>query len=172
MSTELNQVLTFSVGASRYAIDIAAVREIRGWSPVTAIPEANAQMVGMLNLRGVVVPVFDLRVRFGVDASGDILQTAVIVVSLPCTAGESLCGLVVDGVSDVTTVKADQLRPVSTMKGTDTPDYIRGLLVHDAERSSLLLDTALLIGVEVADDVQCPPAPSMRHEAELSALNA
>ena len=66
---DARQVLTFSLGSETYGVDILRVKEIRGWSPVTRIPQSSASVLGVLNLRGVVVPVIDLRVRFALPTA-------------------------------------------------------------------------------------------------------
>jgi purine-binding chemotaxis protein CheW len=109
------QYLTFELAGEQYGMDILRVQEIRGWSTVTPIPNTPDCVQGVLNLRGSVVPIIDLRRRLGMPRV-DYGPTTVIVVSNVITAGrERLVGLVVDAVSDVCDVNADDARP--------TPDF-------------------------------------------------
>src|SRR5688572_32816993 len=95
------KVLTFSLGAEVYGVDILCVKEIRGWRPVTRIPQSQASLLGVLNLRGVIVPIVDLRVRFGLPAAEFNAITVTIVLSLDTVDGQREYGFVVDAVQDV-----------------------------------------------------------------------
>src|SRR6187551_2211098 len=98
---ERGQMLTFRLGAETYGVDILRVKEIRGWSPVTRIPQSPPHMLGVLNLRGAIVPIVDLRVRFAMQSAEFNAVTVVIVLSLRTADGERECGIVVDSVRDV-----------------------------------------------------------------------
>src|SRR5215510_1137807 len=82
------QVLTFALGAEVYGVDILRVKEIRGWSPVTRIPQSPASVLGVLNLRGAIVPIIDLRVRFEMKSVEFNAVTVVIVLSLRTADGQ------------------------------------------------------------------------------------
>lgn len=121
MSAVPAQVLTFCVGGETYGIDILCVHEIRGWSPVTRIPNSLPHLSGVLNLRGTIVPVIDMRVRFGVEA-GITPSTVIVVLSLQGARGRRELGLVVDSVADVLELAPDSLRdlpPVGTRDNSD-----------------------------------------------------
>ncbi|GMU68559.1 MAG: hypothetical protein AMXMBFR37_08920 [Steroidobacteraceae bacterium] len=121
MSAAPAQVLTFCVGGETYGIDILCVHEIRGWSPVTRIPNSPPHLSGVLNLRGTIVPVIDMRVRFGVEA-GITPSTVIVVLSLQGARGRRELGLVVDSVADVLELAPDSLRdlpPVGTRDNSD-----------------------------------------------------
>ena len=134
------QQLTVSLGAEEYGIDILAVREIRGWTPVTRIPQAPSYVLGVLNLRGAIVPVLDLRLRFGLAREEYTATTVTVVV----TVAGRLFGVVVDAVSDVLDVEADQIRPVPDMGTTVDTEYLKGL-TSIGERMVLLLDVDKLL---------------------------
>jgi purine-binding chemotaxis protein CheW len=95
------QVLTFTLGDETYGVDILRVQEIRGWAPVTRIPQAQAHVLGVLNLRGSIVPIVDLRMRFSLPRAEYTPLTVIIVLSVESPQGRRDFGLVVDGVSDV-----------------------------------------------------------------------
>jgi purine-binding chemotaxis protein CheW len=143
----VNQVLTFAIGDATYGIDIPCVQEIRGWSPVTRLPQAPADVLGVLNLRGSIVPVLDLRLKFGSTNVQYTPITVIIVVSVMSAKGPREFGMVVDGVSDVIDITPQDVKPAPELGTTGTSTYIRGL-VPVTERMVVLLDVALLIGTE------------------------
>src|SRR5262245_32576339 len=101
------QVLTFALGAEVYGVDILRVKEIRGWSPVTRIPQSPPHVLGVLNLRGAIVPIIDLRVRFALETAEFSPVTVIIVLSLRTAAGVRECGVVVHSVSDVVYIEPE-----------------------------------------------------------------
>lgn len=103
------QVLTFLLGGETYGVDILRVKEIRGWSPVTRIPRSTEAVLGVLNLRGAIVPIIDLRVRFALRAAQFTPVTVIIVLSLHTADGQRECGIVVDSVRDVADVAPDSV---------------------------------------------------------------
>src|SRR5215469_15963813 len=96
-----HQVLTFVLGNETYGVDILRVQEIRGWTSVTKIPHAPSHVLGVLNLRGSIVPIVDLRLRFELEQVEYTKVTVIIVLSVNSASGRREVGVVVDGVSDV-----------------------------------------------------------------------
>lgn len=143
------QALTFVLGDGHYGVEILRVQEIRGFSPVTRIPHAPPHVLGVLNLRGSIVPIVDLRMRFGLESVAYGPLTVIIVVSVMSGSGRRDFGLVVDGVSDVIDIAAGAIRPAPELNGARETDYIRGLLPVD-ERMLILLDIDRLIGADLA----------------------
>ena len=135
-----SQYLTVRLAGEEYGIDILAVREIRGWTPVTRIPRSPHHLLGVVNLRGAIIPVLDLCLRFGVERSGSMTTTATVVVSV---AGRHF-GLVVDAVNDVLDVRASDIRPVPDMGTAVDTEYLQGL-VGTGDRLVLLLDVERLL---------------------------
>lgn len=151
---ESHQVLTFVLGNETYGVDILRVQEIRGWSAVTKIPHAPPHVLGVLNLRGSIVPIVDLRMRFALDRAEYTTVTVIIVVSVMSAAGRRDFGVVVDGVSDVVDVNNAEVKAAPEVGAKGATDYIRGL-VPVAERMVVLLDIDRLIVsdmVAVSDD--------------------
>jgi len=146
-ATAVNQVLTFVIGDATYGIDIPCVQEIRGWSPVTRLPQAPADVLGVLNLRGSIVPVLDLRLKFGCAEVQYTPITVIIVVSVMSAKGLREFGMVVDGVSDVIDIASQDVKPAPDLGVAASGAYIRGL-VPVAGRMVVLLDVELLIGKE------------------------
>jgi purine-binding chemotaxis protein CheW len=146
---ESHQVLTFVLGKETYGVDILRVQEIRGWSAVTKIPHAPPHVLGVLNLRGSIVPIVDLRMRFSLDRAEYTTVTVIIVVSVISAAGRRDFGVVVDGVSDVVDVNPEQVKAAPELGAKGATDYIRGL-VPVSERMVVLLDIDRLIGSDMA----------------------
>ncbi len=139
------QVLTFVLGEETYGVDILRVQEIRGWSVVTKIPHSPPHVLGVLNLRGSIVPIVDLRMRFNLERAEYTAVTVIIVLSVVSAAGRRDFGVVVDGVSDVVDVSESNVRPPPELGARAATAYIRGL-VPVAERMVVLLDIDRLIG--------------------------
>ncbi|UGB38813.1 chemotaxis protein CheW [Frateuria soli] len=139
------QQLTFSLADEEYGLDILAVREIRGWTPVTRIPQAPHYVLGVLDLRGTIVPVLDLRLRFGLARNENAATTVTVIVTV---AGRPF-GVVVDAVSDVVDIQAGQISPVPDMGTTVDTEYLRGLTPVQG-RMVLLLDVEKLLHPEDA----------------------
>jgi purine-binding chemotaxis protein CheW len=137
-AAEDGQMLTFQLGAETYGVDILRVKEIRGWSPVTRIPQSPPHVLGVLNLRGAIVPIIDMRVRFAL-ASAEFSQiTVIIVLSLHTEDGIRECGIVVDSVSDVVDVKAESVKPPPCLNGGKQNDFINGIATVDDKMLILL----------------------------------
>ncbi|MAX32407.1 purine-binding chemotaxis protein CheW [Onishia taeanensis] len=117
------EFLVFSLGDEEYAIDILKVQEIRGYENVTRIANAPDFIKGVTNLRGVIVPIVDLRIKFHLENVEYGGQTVVIVVNV----GERIVGIVVDGVSDVMTLTPEQIKPAPEFGVTLSSDYLSGL---------------------------------------------
>jgi purine-binding chemotaxis protein CheW len=146
------QFLTFEIGSELFAIPILAVQEIRGWEKVSHIPRTEAHVLGVINLRGTVVPVLDVRTRLGMESRAVTATTVVIVVRIETPAHEkTTVGCVVDAVSDVATIGADQIRPAPSACGSVDSHFIRGVASID-QRLVLLLDIARLIEQSTAGD--------------------
>jgi purine-binding chemotaxis protein CheW len=137
------QQLTFTLADEEYGVDILAVREIRAWSRVTRIPQAPDYVLGVLNLRGAIVPVMDLRLRFGLVRECYDSNTVTIIVAI----AERLFGIVVDAVSDVVDIDAAAIKPVPDMGAVVDTRYLKGLVTHD-ERMVMLLDVEKLMRPE------------------------
>jgi purine-binding chemotaxis protein CheW len=138
--TAATQYLTVNLANEEYGIDILAVREIRGWTSVTRIPQAPEYVLGVLNLRGAIVPVLDLRLRFGLSREEYTGTTVTVII----TVAGRLFGIVVDAVSDVLDVEQNNVRPVPDMGTAVDTEYLKGL-TSIGERMVLLLDADKLL---------------------------
>lgn len=135
------EFLTFRIGAEEYAIDILQVREIREHQAPTRIAEAPPYMTGVINLRGTIVPILDLRARFGFEALAPDAERVVVILRLE----ESPLGIVVDGVNDVIELGADDVRPApDAVQSRLEERFVRGL-APAGERMLIVVDLARLL---------------------------
>src|ERR1700754_507388 len=139
-----HQVLTFVLGNETYGVDILRVQEIRGWSAVTKIPHAPSHVLGVLNLRGSIVPIVDMRMQFNLERAEYTAVTVIIVLSVQSRNGKRDFGVVVDGVSDVVNVDDTQVKPAPELGSREATEHIRGLMPV-ADRMVVLLDIDKLI---------------------------
>ncbi|SDN88411.1 CheW protein [Halomonas shengliensis] len=123
LEAQSREFLVFSLGEEEYAIDILKVQEIRGYENVTRIANAPDFIKGVTNLRGVIVPIVDLRIKFHLDKVEYGGQTVVIVVNV----ADRVVGIVVDGVSDVMTLTPEQIKPAPEFGVTLSSDFLSGL---------------------------------------------
>jgi purine-binding chemotaxis protein CheW len=140
------QIVVFELGDERYGLDIAAVYEIIRHQPITAVPQAPAFVEGVINLRGRIIPVVDLRDRFGM-AGGELTRASRIVVA---EAAGTRVGLVVDGVSEVLMVPADAIEPTPEVAAGVDAGYLRGI-AKLGERLIILLELDGLFGAADVD---------------------
>ncbi|MCR5879029.1 chemotaxis protein CheW [Phenylobacterium sp. J367] len=133
------ELISIRVGEQMFALDIMKVREIRGWTASTPLPHAPSYVLGMINLRGTVLPVLDLSGRLGLPPRTPDASSVVVVAEL---AGRPV-GLLVDAVCDIITVDAAQIQAAPDLGSGDT-DFVRGVITLETEIVTLLdLDTAL-----------------------------
>ncbi len=134
------EVLVFVLGGEEYGVDILKVQEIRGYDKVTPIPSAPGFLKGVFNLRGTIVPVIDMRLKFGLaQASYDDLTVVVIL-----RIGARVIGLVVDGVSDVVELTEDEVRPAPALGSLVDHAFLAGVATQES-RMVLLLDIEKLL---------------------------
>ena len=137
------EVLSFRLGGEEYAISILKVQEIRGYDAVTRIANAPEYLKGVVNLRGIIVPVVDMRIKFNVGNATYDAFTVTIVLNIN---GHTI-GMVVDSVSDVVTLTPDQIKPAPDMGASVSTEYLQGLGTV-GERMLILLDIDKLLGSE------------------------
>ncbi|AXQ93746.1 chemotaxis protein CheW [Cereibacter azotoformans] len=134
---DLREVVAFRIGSQEFCIDIRAVREIRGWTPTTILPHAPAYVIGVINLRGLVVPIINLAARLAVGAPEPDARHVVIIT----VVDDQLIGLLVDAVSDILTVSPSAVQPTPQVASEATQAFVRGVIMIDA-RMLRLLDLA------------------------------
>lgn len=144
-----SQYVTFVCAGVEYGIEILRVQEIKGWDGVTRVPYTPPYMLGVMNLRGVIVPVIDLRVRFGLAPKSFDSSTVVIVVRVEVAEREKTVGIVVDAVSEVYSVAADAVKPTPDLGGSAEDACVSGLTSVD-DKMVMLLDTNRLVASSIS----------------------
>ncbi len=147
------QYLSFTLDGEHYGVDILKVQEIRGWEAVREIPETPAFIKGVLDLRGCIVPIVDLRQRFRMAGADYSPTTVIVVLSVGGTECSQLVGAVVDGVSDVLDVQAAELRQAPSFGARINTRYMRGMLKRE-ERMIILLDVDRLFDHEQLSELE------------------
>jgi purine-binding chemotaxis protein CheW len=126
--------ISFSIGEEQYGVDIMAVREIKGWSEITHLPKQPEYVRGVLNLRGVMVPIIDLRCRFGQGKTEATPLHIVIIVQVE----SRLIGLLADRVLDILSFEAAQVQPVPQIARASRVDFLSGLVTIDGTMIALI----------------------------------
>lgn len=128
------EFIVFRVGRQEFCIDIMSVREIRGWSPATALPHTPSYLRGVINLRGAVLPIVDLADRLGFAATEASARHVIIVVQI----GEQIVGVLVDAVSDILTEPLDRIQPPPDIVADAVREFVRGVLTIDGRMIGLV----------------------------------
>ena len=139
-SNGIDEFLTFTLGKEEYGIDILKVQEIRGYDSVTTIANSPKFIKGVINLRGIIVPIVDMRIKFNLGNVEYNQFTVVIILNI----GKRVVGMVVDGVSDVITLTSAQIKPAPEFGSTFDTEYLTGLGTID-ERMLILVDIEKLM---------------------------
>jgi purine-binding chemotaxis protein CheW len=148
MSESLNEaqreLISFRVGEQFFCVDIMAVREIRGWSPPTPLPQSPSFVTGVINLRGQVLPIVDMAARLGLSPAEATARHVIIVVSI----GGRLVGVLVDAVCDIIAVAPDALQPPPDLTGEAASAFVTGLLTDEDRLISLVALDNLIPALE------------------------
>ena len=146
---DLKQLVTFILAEEVYGVDVGQVQEIISHQKFTKLPEQPAYMPGVFNLRGLVVPAIDLRLRFGLEAKEYDGNTVILVLN---TSNRTI-GMVVDAVSDVLTLSADEIQPPPELTGGGQKEYIKALGKRGDEMV-ILLDVDRLLNTEELENIE------------------
>jgi len=133
-TTGLTQFISFAIGDDQYGVDIMAVREIKGWSEITHLPKQPDYMRGVLNLRGAMVPIIDLRCRFGQGVTEATPLHVVIVVQI----GARMVGLLADRVLDIVSFEANRVQAVPRVTQASRMDFLSGLVTIESALIALI----------------------------------
>jgi len=134
-----DQFLTFILAGEEYGVDILRVQEIKGWDTVTTIPNTPDYIRGVINLRGTIVPIIDMRMRFDMEPLEYGPLTVVIVLRVETEGGNRIVGIVVDAVSDVYNIPQEQIKPSPDFGSLVETDFIVGLASVE-EKMVIVLD--------------------------------
>ena len=138
------QLIAFSIDEQIYGVEITTVREIRAWNGATPLPNTREYVVGVINLRGTIVPIFDLRARFGDGKTNPTKNHVVVVMSV----GDKWVGILVDAVSDILTVNRDDIHNVPEGNSIDT-ELLNGIVTHDSRMVGLIDLHAVVSGAKM-----------------------
>ena len=151
-STALVQFISFAIGDDQYGVDIMAVREIKGWSEITHLPKQPEYVRGVLNLRGVIVPIIDLRCRF---SQGLTEATALHIVIIVQIASRQV-GLLADRVLDIVSFDTTQIQPVPRIADGSRVWFLSGLVTTDGGLIAVI-DLANLLSLQIDDEAVVTP---------------
>ena len=144
VSDKEGKYLTFSLANEDYGIGILKIKEIIGMMPITKVPRCPEFVKGVINLRGKVIPVLDLRMRFGVDAAEYTERTCIVVVEVDSGSGNLMVGLIVDSVSEVLNIKSEDIEETPSFGAKVDTDYILGMAkISGGVKILLNIDKAL-----------------------------
>jgi purine-binding chemotaxis protein CheW len=141
------ELIAFRIGEQRFGVDIRTVREIRGWSPATPLPQAPAYVKGVINLRGTVLPIVDLGARLGLGSTVPTARHVIIVARV----GMKTVGLMVEAVSDILTVAEADIQPTPDVSCDTVRMFVRGLIALEGDMISMLALDSLLPDANLAD---------------------
>ena len=161
---QTEQYLTFIMADEEYGVDILRVQEIRGWESVTPIPNSPMHVKGVINLRGTIVPIIDLRQRFGLENIDYGPLTVVIVLKVESAQGERIMGIVVDAVSDVYALSNQDMRDAPDLGDHIDTAYIKGLVNVD-NKMVILLEINELLGSDAIPEINMPALKELTSEA-------
>ena len=130
----MRELISFRIGAQEFCVDIMSIREIRGWTPATALPQSPAFVRGVINLRGAVLPIVDLAARLGFESTEVNDRNVIIVADI----GGQVVGLLVDAVSDILTVTDDVIQPTPDVASETAKTFVRGLIAMEGRMISLI----------------------------------
>ena len=138
------ELISFRIGAQEFCVDIMSVREIRGWTPATALPQSPAFVRGVGNLRGAVLPIVDLSARLGFSPTEPSARHVIIVAQI----GDQSVGLLVDAVSDILSVTDNLLQPTPDVASDMAKTFVKGVIAIDSRMISLIALDHVLPGAE------------------------
>jgi len=128
------ELIAFRLGQQEFCLDVMNVREIRGWTPVTQLPHAPSYMLGVINLRGTVLPIIDLSARMGFPPAEPSTRHAIMVVEI----GKQVIGFLVDAVSEIFSGKDDDVQPTPQVASVATRNLIQGVIAGEGRMISIL----------------------------------
>jgi purine-binding chemotaxis protein CheW len=152
MANREGKYLTFTLDKEEYGIGILKIKEIIGMMPVTAVPQTPEYVKGVINLRGKVIPVVDLRLRFGMDSMEYNERTCIIVVEIKGQSGNVLIGTVVDSVSEVLNIKGKDIEDTPTFGSKLNTDYILGMAKMEGG-VKILLDIDKVLSAQAVENL-------------------
>jgi purine-binding chemotaxis protein CheW len=151
-ANSIEQFLTFQLAGEAYGVEILKVQEIRGWEAVRVMPNTPVFIKGVLNLRGSVVPIVDLRERFSLESSEYSSKTVVIVLCVEHGSSPFVMGIVADAVSDVLDINVDEIKKSPNLGSKINTRYMRGMHVYK-QNMIMLLDVDKLLNPDEVESM-------------------
>lgn len=162
--TQTSQYLTFKLDNELYAMDITTVREVLDITQITKVPQMPDFMCGVINLRGSVVPVVDLRLKFGLEKAASVREACIVIIEIILDDEETVLGILVDSVQEVISLEPEQIDPPPRIGTRLKTQFIKGMGKKDKE-FIIILETAKvfsaqeLAAVQTTDDIPMPETP-------------
>ncbi|KGF68504.1 chemotaxis protein CheW [Hoeflea sp. BAL378] len=141
---DMCELIAFTIGDQEFCVEVMAVREIRGWTPATPLPHSPGYVRGVINLRGVVLPVMDMSQRLGMDRTDPSQRHVIIVIQ----TGSQLVGLLVDSVSDILAVAESAIQPAPDVSREMGRDFVQGIIPIEGRMVCLIQLNALFGSIE------------------------
>ncbi|HVY85156.1 MAG TPA: chemotaxis protein CheW [Caulobacterales bacterium] len=141
------ELISFRIGTQEFCLDIMAVREIRGWTQATPLPHSPAYVRGVINLRGAVLPIIDLKTRLGLGACEPTARSVIIVVQID----GRLVGLLVDAVSEIVATSRAAIQPTPNVACDTVAQFVRGIIALEGRMISWIALDHILPDVEAAE---------------------
>ncbi|MBU4531148.1 MAG: chemotaxis protein CheW [Hoeflea sp.] len=141
---DMCELIAFTIGDQEFCVEVMAVREIRGWTPATPLPHSPGYVRGVINLRGVVLPVMDMSLRLGMEPTDPSERHVIIVIQI----GKQFVGLLVDSVSDILTVPATDIQPPPDVSKEMDRDFVQGIIPIEGRMVCLIQLNALFGSIE------------------------
>ncbi len=169
--TQTSQYLTFKLDNEIYAMDITTVREVLDITQITKVPQMPDFMCGVINLRGSVVPVVDLRLKFGLEKAASVREACIVIIEIILDDEETVLGILVDSVQEVISLEPEQIDPPPRIGTRLKTQFIKGMGKKDKE-FIIILETAKVFSaeelavVQTTDDIPMPETPGTNAENE------
>ena len=170
-TTKTSQYLTFKLDNEIYAMDITTVREVLDITQITKVPQMPDFMCGVINLRGSVVPVVDLRLKFGLEKAASVREACIVIIEIILDDEETVLGILVDSVQEVINLEPEQIDPPPRIGTRLKTQFIKGMGKKDKE-FIIILETAKVFSaeelavVQTTDDIPMPETPGTTAENE------
>ena len=156
---EMNQYLAFKLENEIFAFDISKVREVLEFDTVTKVPQTPDMMKGVINLRGAVVPVIDMRIKFGMSETEKTVNTVIIIIEIELDGTSTMIGALVDSVQEVIDLDSEHIEPPPKIGTRLNTDFIRGMGKQDGQ-FLIILDIEKIFSADELEVVQQVPEPT------------
>ena len=158
-----NQYLTFTLGEELFALEISKVREVLDYTKITKVPRTPEFMLGVINLRGSVVPVIDMRLKFGLAKTERTVNTCIVIVEVILEGETTVLGALVDSVQEVFELEPNQIEPPPRLGTRLRTDFIKGMGKRD-DKFIIILNIDKVFSIDELTNIQSASSPGMQNE--------